>query len=307
MAFPDRRTGALERRTPILVTATGSVPIPAGARVLHAFIVGGGGSGGATARSGGAYGSAAGGAQGGSLYIRVGLDLYTGVPINDFPLRSSRPQVVSLTIGAGGTARTAGTGNAWLVGNTGGTTSISLEGGFSASVTGGGGGTATAGDSGGSAAGASPVTYTPNNWTPLDAVWVRPFSAVGMQNNSITSLSNAGGGGATTTSTPAEAGVTGASTASMSLPWWLRAVGITLGTGAAGAAISGSLLASGGGAGGFGGNGGAGAVSTTAAATASAGTGYGSGGGGAVGRDTFVHTSGAGAPGCAVIMFEVEV
>lgn len=307
MAFPGSKKGATEARTPILVTATGSVPIPAGARVLHVFILGGGGGGGAVARSGGSFGAAGGGAQGGSLYLRVDLRLYVEVPINDLPLRSSRPQAVSLTIGSGGAARTAGTTDGWNTGNTGGTTSVSLEGGFSASVTGGAGGSAGGGDVGSSNAGTSSVTYAPNNWTPLDAVWVRPFLPVGMQYNSVSSLSLATGGGAIT-ATSLEAGGSGSSTASMSLPWWLRAVGITtLGSGAAGAAISGSQLACGGGAGGFGGNGGAGAISTTAAVTAAAGTGYGSGGGGAAGRNGFVHTSGAGAPGCAVVMFEVEV
>lgn len=306
MAFPGRRTGALQPSSPILVTASGSVPVPSNARFLHAFIVGGGGGGGAAVNIGGGTSGGCGGAAGGSLYARIDLRLWRG----DLPMRSSRADSVTLTIGNGGSGQVQ-TSNAGTAGNPGGTTTLTMPGNLSLAVTGGEGGTAGGGGPRtGPNPGASATSYLITRYAPTDAVLVRPLVAVPMAETADGHTTNSAGavGGTVNANIGAESAATsGTISSSILLPWWLQAVGLNRGAAGTGGIVAGQGRAASGGAGGFAGNGGNGAVSNTAAATATAGAGYGSGGGAAATISGQTATSAAGAPGCAVLMFELEV
>lgn len=307
MPFPSHLAGLWQPSSPILVTATSTVSIPSRARVMHAFIVGGGGAGGAAVAVGGATGGGCGGAAGGSLYARIDLRLWRG----DLPLRSSRADSVTLTIGNGGTGVSRTVSSGGTPGNPGGTTTLSMPGTVSFSVTGGDGGTAGAGGPLGTPnPGASPTSYVITRYAPTDAVLVRPLVAVPMAETADGHTGNSAGatGGAVNSNIGAESAPTsGTISSSILLPWWLQAVGLNRGAAGTGGIVAGQGRAASGGAGGFAGNGGNGAVSNTVSATATAGAGYGSGGGGASTISSQTATSGAGAPGCAVLMFELEV
>ena len=307
MAFPGRRTGALQPSSPILVTANSSVPVPSNARIMHAFIVGGGGSGGAGVNSGGTQSGGAGGGCGGSLYVRVDLRLWQG----ELPQRASRADTVGLTIGSGGTAIVQ-TANGGTPGNTGNTTTLTLTGGLSIAVTGGTGGEGGTGSPRlGGSPGGSATSYVVSRIAPTDAVIVRPMVAVPMGETAdahTTNSTGATGGNASPLLNGESVSTPGAIASTVLLPWWIQSVGINFrGTAGTGAIVANAGRAAAGGAGGFAGNGGNGVASNTAAATGTAGAGYGSGGGGAATIAGQTATSGAGAPGCAVLMFEVEV
>lgn len=297
MPFPSGRTGAIEPRAPILVTATGSVSVPGNARFIHAYIVAGGGSGGVGNAAGGDISRGCGGGCGGAAYIIADLKLVQG----NLAFRT-KVRTVSVTIGAGGLA--VNTTTSRVNGNPGGSTALTLDGsGITTTVTGGGGGIGeTNGATATTPAGALSGSFARSLIVPgLSTVWAWPlFGGLASGTDAVSGDTAACTGGINNSSGGGMAG-TGAL-----LPWWLQAVGFTLGSGGSGAA-SGATKAGGGGGGGFGGNGGNGAASNTVGATATAGTGYGSGGGGAGGTSSNTTTSGAGAPGCAVIMFEVEV
>lgn len=306
MPFPSHLAGLWQPSSPILVTATSTISIPSRARVMHAFIVGGGGAGGAAVNVGGGQSGGGGGGAGGSLYARIDLRLWRG----ELPLRTSRAESVSLTIGNGGNG-VVQTSNSGTSGNPGGTTTLTLPGGLSIAVTGGGGGGGGAGSpQTGGAPGGSATSYVVTRIGPLDPVIVRPMLAVPMADTAdahTTNSTGASGGQATCLTGSEAAGTPGAIASTVLLPWWLQAVGMTRGSAGTGGIVAGQGRSAAGGAGGFGGNGGNGVASNTAAATGTAGAGYGSGGGGAATVQGQTATSGAGAPGCAVLMFEVEV
>lgn len=287
--------------SPFLVTATGSVIVPENATRMLAYIIGGGGSGGAQCGNAGGETPTGGGGGGGGAFIVVDLKKWT----QEASLLSATATLVAgLTIGAGGTSRVTATFGS-VNGNVGGTTTLTLTGGLSVSVGGGGGG----GIPGGGAYGTMTPTFTLNHALTESTVFLRPLIAQPVTYASATFSGDvlASGGGAVSQLGIEAGSVGGSIPAALLTPWWMRAVGLTKGSGGSGAQITSSGKASGGGAAGFGGNGGAGAVSNSVGSTASAGSGYGSGGGGACGISGSTVTSGAGAPGCAAIVFELEV
>lgn len=296
--FPGARREGLESRAPLLITTDSTIAVPSNARFMHAYIVAGGGSGGVGNAISTDVSRGCGGGCGGAAYIIADIRLVRG----NLATRTSKLRTLSLTIGSGGIA--VNTTTSKVNGNPGGSTVLTLDGtGISTTVTGGGGGIGeTNGATATTAAGALSGSFARSLIVPgLSAVWAWPlFGAVANGADAVNGDTGGCTGGINSSSGGGMAG-TGAL-----LPWWLQAVGFTLGAGGSGA-VSGATKNGGGGGGGFGGNGGNGAASNTVGATATAGTGYGSGGGGAGGTSSNTTTSGAGAAGCAVIMFECEV
>lgn len=305
MPFPGVTRGALQQSAPILIATTSTIAIPSTAKFMHVFAVGGGGSGGVNVNAAATNAAAGGGGCGAAAYMRVDLDFYNAIA--ELPLRASRANSITLTIGLGGTARSQTT-SANSAGNTGGSTQVDIAGGFSLIVPGGsgGGGTGGAGAAGAMVAGErADMTIAAQG-----PIVIRPLLASPQQSTSTTYTSDSAGtaGGAATGTVGAETAATGSSLSTkLLLPWWVTSAGLTRGTGGAGATVASTGKAAGGGAGGFAGNGGAGGASNTTTVTAGTGAGYGSGGGGASGVNGSTATSGAGAPGVAVVLFELEV
>lgn len=300
--FPGARREGLESRAPLLITTDSTVAVPSGAKFIHAYIVAGGGSGGVGNAAGGDVSRGCGGGCGGAAYIIADVNLVRG----NLAVRTSKVRTVSFTIGSGGLA--VNTTTSAVSGNSGGSTVLTFDGtGITTTVTGGSGGIGeTTGATSTSAAGTLSGSFAQSLIVPgRSAVWAWPlFGGVARGADAVSGdSSSCYGGNAADSNTRAGVGM---SSSGALLPWWLQQVGFTLGSGGSGA-TSGATKQSGGGGGGFGGNGGNGAASNTVGATATAGTGYGSGGGGASGTSSNTTTSGAGAPGCAVIMFECEV
>lgn len=300
--FPSNRKGVLESRAPILITTNTSISIPSDAVFMNVFLIGGGGSGGLAANAGAAaYASGAG--SGGALYFRINLKLYRG----NLPRPTSRPTSASFTIGSGANGNSF-VGFNQATGNAGGSSTFTIEGGFTVTVSGGGAGVGdfTVPVTTGGAAGGSTTSFVSSRISAIDAVIARPLWGA----PSAAADAYTGDGGFAGGSAPSGSGQAGGSVSSSFLtPWWLQAVGLSPGTGGAGATVASNRNAGGGG-GGWGGNGGAAkADNTGGSVTGNAGTGYGSGGGGVMASSSAgsTITSGAGAPGAAVVMFEVEV
>lgn len=293
--FATRRSRVIQKASSALITTSQSIVIPPGATILHAFLVAGGGSGGAGSGSETGVG---GGGAGGSLYVQINLERIV------FSLTKNRERLesVSVTVGSGGLAATG-----YADGNPGGATSLTLgDSGIVVTVNGGSKGAGGNSGSGGNS-GTSAVTYNLSHSWPTDPVVARPMLAIPMSGSDAhTGNSTGANGGSCTNSYTTQEAVTqpGVIASTFFFPWWLTAAGLTsLGTAGTSNKVTNGGKGAGGGAGGFNGNGGNSVATMSASGTAGSGTGYGSGGGGiACGTS---GTSGAGAPGCAVIMFEV--
>lgn len=292
--FPGAKKTGLQPTSPILITANSTIAVPSNAIYMHAYIIGGGGSGGSYSELVGnpAYGGGGGG--GGAAYIIAEIPLVKG----NASQANFRLQSVSFTIGSGGTGYVSGSSN----GATGGSTTLTFDNtGAAATVTGGFGGTG-GGVTGIANSGVLSGSFTRSSIIPgRTAIYALPLNGdVGAGADAVSGDSSLSQGGSGNGSPFRNGGtITG-----IIIPWWLQALGLTPGVGGSGT-VSGGNKASGGGGGGFGGNGGNGSSSNSTGATSTAGTGYGSGSGGV--GSCGANTIGAGAPGCAAVMFEVAI
>lgn len=294
-------TGNAKNRTefgsPFLLSITGFIAVPDNAKIMLAYIVGGGGSGAVSTGNVGGSMNSGGGGGGGGTFIQIDLERWRW----ECNLSSASDALIAAaTIGAGGLA--ASTTNSIITGNGGGTTTLTLTGGLSVSVLGGGGGLTNG------AASSHGLLATANRTAllaPFFPVSLRPLIALASTYpNSTFSGDVLATGGTASGNVGTEVGNAGGTITGVMVPWWMRQVGMALGAGGNGAALISTGKAAGGGAGGFGGNGGNAAVLNAAGAvTAGTGTGYGSGGGAACGITASTITSGAGAPGCVVAVF----
>ena len=301
--FGDKQTEGTYLTPPTLVTTSANLPVPNGAVRLFAFLVGAGGSGGAINASGP---FAAGGGQG--AFGGIVLDWAKVIDSLGLGALSIGLTIPGATSGVGPTSGSQ-------TGNNGGNAILTL-GGMKLQANGGGGGSVNT---------ASGTSVTPGGHLYVDAnlnnIRVNeagdlPFGKIvplftsftgqptqsgllyGQNANANSGMHSSNGGlGSYHAASGGNSGAAGGNNSLIILPWWVKQAGITLGT--AGAAVG----PAGGGAASFCG---AGSNGTTTVSSSSANaTGYGGGSGGDA-CNGGTAASGNGAPGCAVIMWEIK-